>query len=159
MRRPISAARRNPLGVAKPTTAFGRAGQPGAMPTKLTRPADQLSVSAIGLVTALFATGVLTGWITYLHRSPVLATEAAGTSAWGQHVCVAVAAGLALATGRWYRASHGASPGWRWLMAPFGKQAARRVARTYSTARHRPAAWWRALLALPPGGLFLYCFW
>ena len=129
------------------------------MPTNLTRRANQLSISTIGLAAALFAAGALTGWIAYLHRSLVLATATPGTSAWWQHGCLALAAGLALVIARWHRARNGARTGWRWLLAPFGRQAARRIAETFGAARHRPSACWRAVLALPPGGLFLYCFW
>jgi hypothetical protein len=114
----------------------------------------QISPSLTALAAAVFAGGAVSGLITYLHRSPVRVKFVPGTSAWWQHLGVAVAVGLLLALGQWqHRRRFGRSSGRLWLLAPLGRAAARRVARTASGAPGR------ALLALPPAVLFSYGFW
>jgi hypothetical protein len=114
----------------------------------------QISPSLTALAAAVFAGGVVSGLITYLDRSPVRAKFVPGTSAWWQHLGVAVAVGLLLALGQWqHRRRFGRGSGRLWLLAPLGRAAARRVARTASGAPGR------VLLALPPAVLFTYGFW
>ena len=124
------------------------------MPTKTRRAVSQLSLPLTVLAIALFAAGVLAGWLHYLDRSGVRERHVPGTSAWWQQLVVAVLAGAAFGYARWRRWRRvGQEPGRLLLLAPLGKPAARRVGRTALGARGR------ALLALPPAGLFCYCFW
>jgi hypothetical protein len=120
----------------------------------------QLSVPLTLLVTLVFASGVVSGWVAYLGRSPVRQDHVSGTSAWWQQVAVAAVAGVLLGCGRRRRRG---GPGRRddrlWLLAPLGVPAARRVARTVSGAVRGASMPGRALVALPPAALFLYAFW
>ncbi|MGI8451750.1 MAG: hypothetical protein ACR2MP_32095 [Streptosporangiaceae bacterium] len=103
---------------------------------------------------------MISGWFQYLHRSPILEKQVPGTSAWWQHLAVAVLACVLLGYARWRhlrRSGHGS--GRLWLLAPLGKPAARRAARTVLGALRGQSGFARPLLALLPAGLFLYCFW
>jgi hypothetical protein len=114
----------------------------------------QMSLPLTVLAAAAFAGGVVAGLISYLDRAPVRETFVPGSSAWWQHLGVA-AVGLALlALGqRRHRRRFGPRSGRLWLLAPLGKAAARRVARTVSGAPGR------VLLALLPALLFVYGCW
>lgn len=130
------------------------------MTTKIRRTVRQLSRPLTVLVAALFAAGMICGWFQYLHRSPVLDRHVPGTSAWWQHLAVAVLACVLLGYARWRqvrRSGHG--PGRLRLLAPLGKPAARRAARTVSGALRGQSGLARPLVALLPAGLFFYCFW
>jgi hypothetical protein len=121
--------------------------------TKIHRTVRQLSLPLSALAAALFAVGVLLGWVAYLHRSPIVAAHVPGTSAWWQHGIVAAAGCVLLGLARWRHVrKHGRGSGRLWLLAPLGQPAARRVARTVSAARGR------ALLMLGPAAVFGYCF-
>jgi hypothetical protein len=109
-----------------------------------------LSASAAGLV----AVGIVTGLISYLHRSPVREAYVPGTSAWPQHLIVAAVACALYGVARWrhgLRAGRGS--GQLLLLAPLGKSAASRLA---ATARQTS---WRPVAALPPLALIGYGFW
>ena len=115
-----------------------------------------MSPPLTALAAAIFAAGVILGLIATWtgHRSGRSSSPArrpgGSSSAWPS-----LAAAL-LALGRWrHRRRFGPRSGRLWLLAPLGKAAARRVART---ARVRGRAG-RALLALPPALLFCYGFW
>jgi hypothetical protein len=113
----------------------------------------QLSLPLTGIAAALFAAGVLVGWVEYLHRSPILIKHVPGTSAWGQQAVVAGAACVLFGYARWRHVRrHGRASGRAWLLAPLGKSAARRVARTVSAAPGRVP------LMLAPAVVFGYCF-
>jgi hypothetical protein len=114
----------------------------------------QMSLPLTALGAAAFAAGVVAGLIRYLDRSPVRETFVPGSSAWWQHLGVAVVVIALLAAGQGrHRRRFGPRSGRLWLLAPLGKAAARRVARTVSSAPGR------VLLALPPALLFGYGFW
>ena len=114
----------------------------------------QMSLPLTALAAAVFAGGVGAGLISFLDRSPVRETFVPGSSAWWQHLGVAVVAIALLALGQWrHRRRFGRRSGRLWLLAPLGKAAARRVARTVSGAPGR------VLLALLPALLFFYGFW
>jgi hypothetical protein len=114
----------------------------------------QMSLPLTALAAAAFAAGVVAGLMRYLDRSPVRATFVPGSSAWWQHAGVAVVAIALLAAAQWrHRRRCGPRSGRLWLLAPLGKAAARRVARTVSGAPGR------VLLALLPALLFSYGFW
>jgi hypothetical protein len=114
----------------------------------------QISPPLTILAVAVFAGGVVSGLLTYLDRSPVRVKFVPGTSAWWQHLGVAVAVSVLLAAGQWrHRRRFGPRSGRLWLLAPLGRAAARRVTGTASRAPGR------ALLALPPAVLFTYGFW
>jgi hypothetical protein len=114
----------------------------------------QISPPLTALAVAVFAGGIVSGLLTYLDRSPVRVKFVPGTSAWWQHLGVAITVGVLLAVGQWrHRRRFGRRSGRLWLLAPLGRAAARRVAATASRAPGR------ALLALPPALLFTYGFW
>jgi hypothetical protein len=114
----------------------------------------QMSLPLTALAAAVFAGGVGAGLISFLNRSPVREAFVPGSSAWWQHLGVAVAASALLALGQWrHRRRLGPHSGRLWLLAPLGQAAARRAARTVSAAPGR------VLLALLPALLFSYGFW
>ncbi len=130
------------------------------MTTKIRRIVPQLSPPLTVLVVALFAAGVISGWFQYLGRSPSLEKHVPGTSAWWQQLAVAVLAGTAFGYARWRHSRRfGRDSDRLWLLAPLGKPAARRAARTVPGALRGQPGFARALVALPPAGLFFYCFW
>jgi len=114
----------------------------------------QISRPLTALAASAFCAGVVAGLISYLDRSPVREKFVPGSSAWWQHLGVAIAAIALLALGQWrHRRRFGPRSGRPWLLAPLGRAAARRFARTVSGAPGR------VLLALPPAVLFVYGFW
>lgn len=114
----------------------------------------QISPTLTALTAAAFAGGVVSGAISYLHRSPVREQFVPGSSAWWQQLGVAIAAGTLLAVGQWrHRRRSGRRTGRLWLLAPLGRAAARRVARTAAAAPGR------LLLALLPALLIGYGLW
>ena len=116
-----------------------------------------LSPLLVVVATAVFAGGVAAGYISYLHRSPVLQKQIPGAAAWWQQLIVAVLAGAAFGYAYW---RHHRKPGRRgeppWLLSPLGKPAGRRLARTMRGGLGGPSASGRAVLALALAGLFLY---
>ena len=143
---------------AGPTRPGGLAGQPGTMTIKIRRVVRQLSAPLVILAAALFAAGVISGLFSYVHRSSVRETFIPGSSAWWQQLAVAVVACAAFGYGRWrHQRRFGRHSGRLWLLAPLGKPAARRVARTLSALRG-PSGVGRALLAVLPAAVFLYFF-
>ena len=128
------------------------------MTIKIRRTVRQLSMPLVTLGAALFVLGVIAGLFSYLDRSAILHRYVPGSSAWSQQLAVAVLACAALVYGRWrHRRRYGRHSGRLWLLAPLGKPAARRVARTISAIRSTSGLG-RGLLALPPAALFLYIF-
>jgi hypothetical protein len=117
----------------------------------VTRPLSPLlSASAA----ALAAVGIATGLVSYLHRSPVRAAHAPGTSAWIQHLILAAVACALYGVARW---RHGRRPhrggGPLLLLAPLGRSAASRLAATMRQLS------WRSVAVLPPLALIGYGFW
>lgn len=129
------------------------------MTTLTHRTASQLSLALTVLVTALFAVGVIAGWLSYLDRSPVRQRFVPGSSAWWQHLAVAIAACVVLGYARHRHQQRSGRRSHRvWLLAPVGKPAVRRVARTAAGPFRGHGGIGRVLLALPPAALFLFCF-
>jgi hypothetical protein len=121
--------------------------------TKVHRTVGQLSLPLTCMAAALFAAGVIIGWIGYLHRSPILAKHIPGTAAWWQQGIVAAVGCVLFGYARWRHVRrHGRGSGRLWLLAPLGRPAARRIARTASGAPGR------VLLLLAPAVAFGYCF-
>jgi len=119
----------------------------------------QLSVPVVALLSAVFAAGAVSGWIDYLHRSPVRRPFVAGSSAWWQQLAVALIAFAVFCYARWrHRSRFGPRSGRLWLLAPLGKPAAERLARAAGIARG-PSSPIRALMALPLAALIAYNFW
>ena len=88
----------------------------------------KLSRLFIGVAGGLFALGVVTGLLHYLGRSSTIERHAAGSSAIGVHVCLAVAALLLLCGVYFYDRRHSnATP---LLLRPFSKTAASRFKQT-----------------------------
>ncbi len=129
------------------------------MTTKIRRNIRQLSLPLAVPAVALFASGLASGWFSYLGRSPVRQAYVPGASAWWQQLGVAVLACTLFGYARWrHQRRFGRHSDRLWLLAPLGKSAARRVARTVSAGIRQPSGFGRALLALPPAALFLYAF-
>ncbi|MFI5062901.1 MAG: hypothetical protein ACHP9Z_02820 [Streptosporangiales bacterium] len=130
------------------------------MTNKIRRAVGQQPPPLTVLVAAFFAAGVISGWLQYLDRSPVLKKHVAGTSAWWQQLAVAAIACVLFGYARWRRQRRfGRDSGQMWLLAPLGRPAARRAARTVRGALRGHRGFAHTLVALPPAGLFLYCFW
>jgi len=121
--------------------------------------ASQLSGPLTALAGSAFVSGVTSGLLEFLQRSPVRQVHVAGTAAWGQHAALAVATIviLSVACAR-HRQRFGPRSGRLWLLAPLGRHAALRVARAlgFGGEAARPG---RVLLALPAAALLLFCFW
>ena len=101
---------------------------------------------------------MISGLFSYLNRSSVRETFIPGSSAWWQQLAVAVVACAGFGYGRWrHQRRFGRHSDRLWLLAPLGKPAARRVARTLGALRG-PSGLGRALLAVPPAAVFLYFF-
>jgi len=116
-----------------------------------------LSPLLVVVATAVFAGGVAAGYISYLHRSPVLQKQIPGAAAWWQQLIVAVLAGAAFGYAYWRHHRTPRRPGEPpWLLSPIGKPAARRLARTARSGLGEPSGLGRAVLALALAGLFLY---
>ncbi|WP_157734094.1 MULTISPECIES: hypothetical protein [Frankia] len=107
-----------------------------------------------------FSAGVVSGYLTYQHRSSVRAEHSAGTAAWGPHLAVLILAGV-LATGSWLRRRR-PSTEWRArgaLPAPLGRPAARRITLTALAVRRRPAELWRLAVLAASAVVLLYLCW
>lgn len=115
----------------------------------------RLSLPLAVLAVTLFAAGMVTGWLAYLHRPAVRAEHVAGTAAWPQHAIVGAVACVALGIAWWRTRRAGRR---LWLLAPLGRSAARRVAALARGAQSGPAGFGRAVIAVPLGLLFLYGF-
>jgi hypothetical protein len=100
---------------------------------------------------------VAAGYISYVHRSPVLQKQIPGAAAWWQQLIVAALACAAFGYAYWRHHHTPGRPGEPpWLLSPLGKPAARRLVRTARSGLSEPSALGRAVLALALAGLFLY---
>src|SRR5262249_40284375 len=70
-----------------------------------------LSPSLLVLAAAVFAGGVAAGYISYLHRSPVLQKHIPGAAAWWQQLVVAVLACVLFGYAYWRRHRRPGRPG------------------------------------------------
>ena len=120
----------------------------------ISRIARQVSPALTATAAGLAATGIATGLVEYLHRSPIREAHAPGTSAWAQQFIVAAVACTLYAVARWRRGRRlGRGSGRLLLLAPLGRSAA---ARLMATARK---ASWRTAAALPLLVVIAYGFW
>ena len=121
--------------------------------------AFQLSGLLTALVGSAFSSGVIYGLLEFLQRSPIRQEHIPGSAAWGQHLALALATATFLSVAQWRRRRRfGPHSGRRWLLAPLGRHAERRVARAFGFGSEA-AQPGRALLALPAVALFLFCSW
>lgn len=100
------------------------------------------------------AAGIATGFVQYLHRSPVREAQVPGTSAWAQQLITAAVACALYGLARWRhgrRSGHGS--GRLLLLAPLGRRAASRL-----VAAMRQVSW-RSVAALLPLAVIGYSFW
>jgi hypothetical protein len=129
----------------------GRESDAGSGISPITRQISPLLSAAAAGVTAV---GIATGFVEYLHRSPIRESSAPGMSAWGQQLAVAAVACAVYGVARWRHGRRfGRGSRRLLLLAPLGRNAA---ARLLATARQ---ASWRLVAALPPLALIGYCCW
>ena len=109
-----------------------------------------LSAAAAGIA----AVGIVTGFIEYLHRSPIREAHLPGTSAWAQHLIAAAVACALYGVVRWRRERRSVRGSGRLLLlAPLGRSA---VSRLMVTMRQVS---WRSAAALPPLAVIGYSIW
>jgi hypothetical protein len=131
----------------------------------------RLAVAAAGLA----AVGIATGFVQYLHRSPIREAHVPGTSAWVPQLAVAAVACALYGAARWRHdrrpgrdgrdgrpgSEHGS--GRLLLLAPLGRTAASRLRATMRQVSWRHTSWrhtsWRPAAALPPLAVIAYCCW
>jgi hypothetical protein len=120
----------------------------------ISRITRQISPRLAACAAGLAALGIATGFIRYLHRSPIREVALPGTSAWAQQL---IAAGVACAmygVARWRRGrGPGRGGGRLLLLAPLGRNAASRLMETMRELS------WRSAATLPPLALIGYSFW
>ena len=120
----------------------------------ISRITRQISPRLSASAAAIAAAGIATGFIQYLHRSPIREAYVPGTSAWAQQLIVAVAACALYGVARWRHGRRfGRGSGRLLLLAPLGRSAASRL-----TATMRQVSW-RSAAALPPLAVIGYSFW
>ena len=125
----------------------------------VTAPPRRLSGPLTGLVGSAFVSGAFFGFFEFLQRSPVRHEHVAGTAAWWEHLALALATLVILCVAWWrHRGRFGPRSGRRWLLAPLGTRAERRVAHAFGIGGGAPQLG-RLLLALPAAAVFLFCFW
>jgi hypothetical protein len=118
--------------------------------SKTPRMSPGLAASA-GALTAL---GIATGFVSYLHRSPIRAVHVPGTSAWPEQLIAAGVACVLYAVARWRHGRRsGRGRGRLLLLAPLGRTAASRLAATMRQVS------WRSAAALPLLALIGYSCW
>lgn len=129
--------------------------RPGApVPVRPPGGARGLSPRLCAVAAGLFAAGVASGWLAYLHRPPAREVHVPGTNAWTVHLILAAAACAAYGVARWrHRRRPGPHSGRLLLLAPLGARAAARL-----TATLRRVSW-RAVAAAPLLGVIGYGFW
>ncbi|MCK9895958.1 hypothetical protein [Frankia sp. AgB32] len=122
--------------------------------------ARQLSLPLVGLCVVMLVAGIASGGLSYRHRSPVREGHSAGTAAWWPHLGVLVLCVVFLG-GAWLRCRRvrPTGDGRLFLLMPLGRSAARRLRRTMSAARRRPAVLVRLAAAVLPAALLLYSCW
>ena len=126
----------------------GAAYNPGNQITRQISPCLAASAAVIAAV------GIATGFIRYLHRSPIREAHVPGTSAWAQHLIVAAVACALYGVARWRHGRlFGRGSGRLLLLAPLGKSAASRLMATMRQVS------WRSAAALPPLVVISYLFW
>ncbi len=120
-------------------------------PTTRTRP---ISLLLSGATVAFIGVGVVTGLVTYLHRSRVRVAYVSGTSAWSQQLIIAGVAVVLYGLALWlHRRRPGRGSGRLLLLAPVGTSALARLAATMREGS------WRTLAVLPPLALIAYGWW
>ena len=144
------------IGIADGTRAHS-SGHDGLV-TRITRVPRQISPVLAALAGASAAAGIVTGYYSYLHRSPVHHAPVPGTSAWTPHLIEAAVLGMLYGIALWRR-GRGSGPGSArlLLLAPLGRSAAARLSATLAAGLGRSS--WRALAALGPLALIGYSFW
>ena len=134
--------------------------RPGTTTMMIRRIARQLSVPTTLLATACVAAGTVTGLFIYLDRSPIRRKYLPGSSAYWQQAAIAGVALLLYGYSWWrHQRRSGHQPGRLLLLAPLGKPAARRFARTMHQAIRSPSGFARAVATLPFAALLIYCPW
>lgn len=123
------------------------------MTTSLVRPRCSTPVSPrlSALFGAVFTAGLAYGLSLYADRSSTRDEHVAGTAAWWPHAILAVIVVVSAICVRIHRRRNRRRGSL--LLAPIGVRAARRVRRTFVSGNQR----WRAVAAVPPAALLLYC--
>jgi hypothetical protein len=120
----------------------------------ISRITQQISPRLSALAAGIAAVGIATGFLRYLHRSPIREAHLPGTSAWIPQLIAAAVACALYGVARWgHSRRFGRSGGRLLLLAPLGRSAASRL-----TATMRQVSW-RSAAALPPLAVIGYSFW
>lgn len=120
----------------------------------ISRITRQISPRLSASAAVLAAVGIATGFIQYLHRSPIREAYVPGTSAWAQQLMAAAAACALYGVARWRHGRRfGRGSGRLLLLAPLGRSAASRLTATMQQMS------WRSAAALPPLAVIGYMFW
>lgn len=113
----------------------------------------RLSRPLVAITATSLVAGLISGGVTYLNRSPHLATHVDGTAAWAAHIVVfMLAGGVTMVVLRRRPAPTGRLS----LLAPLGTTAASRLAHTVHAARHHPTAVLRLLIGILPMAMLVF---
>lgn len=135
-------------------TNNGNIADEAASRNAISRITRQVSPSLSAAAAGLAAVGIATGFVRYLHRSPIREAHVPGTSAWVQHLTVAAVLCALYAVARWRQSRRvGRGSGRLMLLAPLGRSAASRLAVTMRQVT------WRSVAALPLLTVIAYIFW
>lgn len=119
----------------------------------ISRITRQISPLLFASAAGLAAAGIATGFVRYLHRSPITQTHLPGTSAWAQQLIAAAVACALYGVARWRHDRRFGRGSGLLLLAPLGRSAASRLMATMRQAS------WRSAAALPPLAVIGYSFW
>jgi len=120
----------------------------------ISRITRQISPRLAAAAAGIAGVGIVTGFIEYLHRSPIREAHLPGTSAWAPHLIAAAVACALYGVARWRHGSRfGRGSGRLLLLSPLGRSATSRLMATM-----RQVAW-RSTAALPPLALIGYSLW
>jgi hypothetical protein len=135
------------------TTSAHIAEDPNYTSNRISRLTQQVSLRLATAAAGIVAVGIGTGYLAFLHRSPMREAHVPGSSAWPEQLITAVAACVLYAVARRRRRRFGRNNGRLLLLAPLGKSAATRLMATTRQAS------WRSVVALPLLALIGYNFW
>jgi len=136
------------------TTRAHTANQAGTTSNAISQVTRQVSLPLAAAAGGLAVVGIATGFVSYLHRSPIREAHVPGTSAWAQQLVVAGVACVLYAVARWRHGRRfGRNSRRLLLLAPVSRSAASRLVATMRQLS------WRAAAAVPLLALIGYGLW